>query len=89
MMKILPLLLKDGYKVDHRSMYPKGTTLVYSNMTPRKSRVPGVNGVMSFGMQYFVQEYLINQFDELFFSKPRRRVMKEYQRRIEIGRAHV
>lgn len=34
-----PLLLTDFYKVGHRLQYPKNTTLVYSNFTPRKSRI--------------------------------------------------
>ena len=51
--------LTDGYKVDHRSQYPEETGLVYSNWTPRKSRVPGVNKVVLFGLQYFIKKYLI------------------------------
>jgi hypothetical protein len=40
-MKVLPILLKDGYKVGHKFQYPENTTLVYSNLTPRKSRSAG------------------------------------------------
>jgi nicotinamide phosphoribosyltransferase len=72
----------DGYKVDHRSQYPKDTTLVYSNMTPRKSRVSGVDSVVCFGMQYFIKEYLIKQFDEEFFERDKETVVKKYVRRI-------
>jgi len=53
-----PLLMIDGYKADHRRQYPDGTTLVYSNLTPRNSRVPGVNEVVFFGLQYFIEHYL-------------------------------
>lgn len=35
-----PLLLTDFYKVHHTRMYPEGMTLLYSNFTPRKSRIP-------------------------------------------------
>lgn len=42
-MKINPFLLTDFYKVGHPFQYPKGTTLVYSNLTPRKSRLEGVD----------------------------------------------
>lgn len=56
-----PLLLKDFYKVHHNKMYPEGTTLIYSNFTPRKSRIQGVNGVVVFGIQHFVLEYLIKR----------------------------
>ena len=63
-MKLLPLLLKDGYKVGHKFQYPAGTSLVYSNLTPRKSRNPDMENVVFFGLQYFIKEYLIKQFNE-------------------------
>ncbi len=77
------LTLTDGYKVDHRRQYPKGTTLVYSNWTPRKSRIPGVEGVVFFGLQYFMKKYLIEDFQNQFFSRPLSEVLPKYKRRIE------
>ena len=82
-MKISPILLKDGYKVGHKFQYPEGTTLVYSNLTPRKSRNPEVKEIIFFGLQYFIKEYLINQFDESFFKRPKEQVIKEYARRMD------
>jgi nicotinamide phosphoribosyltransferase len=82
-MKVLPVLLKDGYKVGHVYQYPADTTLVYSNMTPRRSRVEGVNEIVTFGMQYFIEEYLIRQFRDGFFNLPVDSVMKAYRRRID------
>lgn len=38
MEKLNPFLCTDGYKVSHHKMYPKGTTLVYSNFTPRSNK---------------------------------------------------
>ena len=61
-MKTIPILLKDGYKVGHIFQYPEGTTLVYSNLTPRKSRDAESEGIIFFGLQYFIKEYLQNQF---------------------------
>lgn len=81
--EMLPVLLKDAYKIGHVAQYPKGTTMVYSNFTPRASRIAGVDGVVAFGMQYFVLEYLINQFDENFFSMERDHVVKAYKRRVD------
>lgn len=43
MLKVLPLLLNDGYKVGHKFQYPEGTTCVYSNLTARKGRNPNFN----------------------------------------------
>src|SRR3990167_4462570 len=80
---ILPILYKDFYKVDHRSQYPKGTELVYSNITPRSVRIEGVDRVVVFGIQYFIKDYLIRRFNEGFFKLPKDEVMKKYKRRIE------
>lgn len=78
-----PIHLTDGYKVDHRSQYPAGTTLVYANLTPRKSRMPGVDHVVFFGLQYAIKKYLIDDFDRHFFRQPKAQVLARYQRRIE------
>ena len=74
--------LSDGYKVDHRKQYPTGTELVYSNWTPRKSRIAGVDKVVFFGLQYFIKKYLQEEFDNNFFQKPKAEVVKKYRRRI-------
>lgn len=86
MQQILPALLVDGYKVGHVFQYPKDTEFVYSNFTPRKGRVTNSSaegGVVFFGLQYFIQEYLIRQFNENFFARPEAEVMAAYQRRID------
>lgn len=72
----------DGYKVDHRNQYPSGTELVYSNWTPRKSRLEKVDEVVFFGLQYFIKKYLQEDFDQNFFNRPKTEVVKEYERRI-------
>ena len=82
-MNTLPVLLKDGYKVGHKFQYPAGTTLVYSNLTPRKSRNEDIKGIVFFGLQYFIKEYLIRQFNENFFQRDKTEVLNIYKRRIE------
>ena len=91
-----PLHHIDFYKADHRRQYPDGTTLVYSNLTPRSSRVPGVHEVVFFGLQYFIKEYLIRQWDEHFFAQPKERILAKDKRRMDtslgpndIGTAHI
>jgi len=91
-----PLLLTDGYKVDHRRQYPEGTTLVYSNWTPRKSRIEGVNEVVFFGLQYFIKKYILEDFETHFFKQPKEKVIAEYSRRInnylgenQVGTQHI
>ena len=76
------LFLTDGYKLDHRRQYPAGTTLVYSNWTPRKSRLDGMDEVVFFGLQYFLKKYLIEDFNQHFFSQPKDIVVAKYARRI-------
>ncbi|GAA4278665.1 nicotinate phosphoribosyltransferase [Aquimarina mytili] len=78
-----PLLLTDGYKLGHKEQYPLGTTKVYSNWTPRKSRVAGIDHVVFFGLQYFIKEYLIKQFDSGFFLQPKETVTAEYKKYVD------
>jgi nicotinamide phosphoribosyltransferase len=82
-MTLSAIFLKDGYKVGHKFQYPEGTTLVYSNLTPRKSRNPEIDEIVFFGLQYFIKEYLINQFDSHFFKQPKEKALKAYARRMD------
>lgn len=82
-MKINPLLLTDFYKVGHVFQYPKNTTLVYSNLTPRKSRLNGAEEMVFFGLQYFCKKYLIEYFNENFFDRPKEEIVSGYKRTIE------
>ncbi len=91
-----PLLLTDGYKVDHRRQYPEETTLVYSNWTPRKSRIENVDEVVFFGLQYFIKKYILEDFESSFFRQPKEEVVKKYARRInnylgenQVGTKHI
>lgn len=91
-----PMLMIDGYKLDHRRQYPDGTEFVYSNWTPRGSRIEGQEDVVFFGLQYFLQKYLIDEMRDGFFLRPLDTVLEEYARRIdgyvgpnEIGVDHI
>lgn len=74
------ITLCDGYKLDHRRQYPKGTEYIYSNLTARGSRVPGVDKVVFFGLQYFLQRYLQEEAADSFFDVPRGIVLRDYER---------
>jgi nicotinamide phosphoribosyltransferase len=78
MLKLNPLLNSDFYKQSHIKMYPEGMTFLYSNFTPRKSRFDGIDKMVLFGLQYYISEYLINQWDEGFFKRDKDEVLKEY-----------
>ncbi len=91
-----PLKLTDGYKVDHRRQYPENTTLVYSNWTPRKSRIEGIDEVVFFGLQYFIKKYILDEFQINFFDKPKAEIVKQYEKRINnylgpnaVGTKHI
>lgn len=82
-MTINPLMLIDFYKADHRRQYPEGTELVYSNFTPRKSRLEGNENLVFFGLQYFIKEYLVKQWNEGFFNVPKEKIVADYKRRMD------
>ena len=73
-----PLLLTDGYKTGHHQQYPKGTTLVYSNFTPRSNKYApiGCDQVVSFGQQMVMQQ-IHDAFQNEFFSRPKDSVCSE------------
>ena len=77
-----PLTTIDFYKADHRSQYPKGTELVFSNWTPRSSRIDAIDKVVFFGLQYFVKEYLVTRWNRDFFDRPKSEVVGRYARRM-------
>lgn len=61
-----PMTLIDAYKFDHRRQYPEGTTRVYSNLTPRGSRIDGVDELVWFGLQPFLIRVLGGMFGDFF-----------------------
>ena len=75
-----PLLLIDFYKATHAEQYPKDITRLVSYYTPRMSRLPDTDKVTFFGLQYFIQKYLVEGFNDNFFNRPKDDVMNEYKR---------
>lgn len=88
-MKFFSPNLTDGYKVGHPAQYQEGTTKVYSNFTPRDysyavtTPATKTDKMVFVGLQYAMQEYLINQWNESFFSQPKDKVLAKYARRIK------
>ena len=85
----------DGYKLDHRRQYPKGTEYVYSNWTARGSRVKDVTEVTFFGLQYAIKKRLMEDFEK-FFAADVDEVCAEYQQMLDdylgpndIGTDHI
>ena len=73
----------DFYKVGHKFQYPKGTTMVFSNMTARKSRMEGTEKVVFFGLTYYINKYLIEGWNREFFSEPLDEVVNLYKRKVD------
>lgn len=93
---VMPINQIDGYKLDHRRQYPEGTEVVYSNWTPRMSRIPGQDKVIFVGLQFFLQKYLVEDFGENFFNRDVDEICAAYTRRVngylgpnEIGDQHI
>ena len=84
-MTLNPLLLTDGYKTGHHQQYPKGTTLVYSNFTPRSNKYApsGCDKVMSFGQQMMARQ-IHESFEKDFFSRPKEEVCGEIKRELSM-----
>lgn len=89
--KIKPHTACDYYKIGHKDMYEQGTTKIYSNFTPRSvthaSKLPEVfnNKIVFFGLQGFVQWFLIDCWNENFFKQPKEKVVAEYASRVSNG----
>lgn len=71
--KLKPHTACDFYKIGHKDMYEKGTTKIYSNFTPRSSRLASkLDGIFEdkivfFGLQGFINWFLIDTWNEEFF----------------------
>lgn len=75
-----PLLLIDFYKATHHEQYPKGLTKMVSYYTPRISRLADVDHITFFGLQAFIDEYLVGGFGANFFNRELDEVLAEYNR---------
>ena len=73
-----PIYYIDFYKVGHIDQYPKGITQIWSNWTPRTSRLPDQKTVVHFGMQYFIKKVLIELFSN-FFAAPCNQLIAQYE----------
>jgi len=84
-MNVNPFMCSDGYKTSHYLQYPEGTTLVYSNFTPRSAQYApkGCEKVVSFGQQMVVQQ-IKELFDNEFFAKPKDEVCGEVKREYDL-----
>lgn len=95
-MNLIPITAIDGYKVDHRRQYPNGTQVICSNLTSRGTRRKDTAEVVFAGLQYFIKDFLIKNWNENFFKKDKATVVAAFSRRINnylgpnnVGTKHV
>ena len=79
MKNTMAMLLSDTYKQTHNRMYPKGLTKLVSYWVPRKSMLETQDKMVFFGLRAFIQEWLIDYFNENFFNLPIAEVMVKYR----------
>ncbi|UCZ62042.1 nicotinate phosphoribosyltransferase [Mycolicibacterium phocaicum] len=88
------LMDTDAYKLDHRRQYPAATEYVYSNLTARGSRIPGVSWTAFFGLQAYLRD--LNQRWSAFFAADVDEVCQAYIDRVtqvlgpnDVGAEHI
>lgn len=70
----------DFYKICHKAMYPEGMTKLYSTWTPRSNKFfPYSDQVVWFGLQGLIKKYLIDYFNENFFSLPLEAIICDFK----------
>ncbi|OYN81726.1 nicotinate phosphoribosyltransferase [Mycolicibacterium sphagni] len=97
---VAALFETDAYKLGHIDQYALSGKVsgVYSNWTNRKSRLPGVDKVVHFGLQAYIQAHLVDAFKP-FFAANEDEVALLYRERVtqvlgpdaaeSIGTAHI
>ncbi|AEK07606.1 nicotinate ribosyltransferase [Mycobacterium phage UPIE] len=94
---VAPLFETDAYKLAHIQQYAVSgpVTQVYSNYTNRKSRIPGVDKVVHFGLQAYIQKHLMDAWKP-FFEADEDLVAELYEERVTailgpntIGSGHI
>ena len=78
------MLLADTYKFCHILQYNPGLTKLYSYWTPRKSMLKTCNKMVFFGLQAFIQEFLVDYFKRNFFDREINEVVAEYEKYMKV-----
>lgn len=81
-----PIFQTDSYKVSHAGFTAEGTEVIYSNLTARSFKIferqfPDTDHKsVFFGLQAFIIDVLIAQWNQFFFSRPKTEVIAEIDR---------
>lgn len=80
-----PFLLTDFYKLTHLLQYRPELRELVSYLTPRGSRLKGVNKVVFFGLSSYVHSYIVENFRENFFTRNFEYCKCEIREVLELG----
>lgn len=69
-MNMNPWLLTDFYKLTHILQYRPELRELTSYLTPRGSRLKGIDKVVFFGLSAYVHSYVVKNFNDNFFNRP-------------------
>lgn len=83
----VPQAQADAYKLSHKKFMADGTTKIYANLTARSGKYakwgPGEHLIIVAGVQAFVKNVLIAEWNEGFFKRPQKAVIAEWKARVE------
>lgn len=86
-MQSQPLSQADGYKLSHKKFMRKGCTKMYANFTARSGKYAkwydSNRRVVWIGLQHLIKDYLIDEWNREFFSKPKDEVIGKWKARVE------
>ena len=80
-----PFLLTDFYKLTHILQYRKELRELTSYLTPRGSRLPNIDHVVMFGLQMYIKDYVVDNFNKNFFQRNFEYCEAEIREVLELG----
>lgn len=80
-----PWLLTDFYKLTHILQYRPELRELTSYLTPRGSRLKGVDKVVFFGLSAYVHSYVVENFNKNFFNRNFEDCASEIREVLELG----
>lgn len=86
-MKSFPLTQADFYKLSHKKFMVEGTQAMYANLTARSGKYARwedhLQRVVFIGLQHFVKDFLIDEFDREFFHADKATVIAKLKHRCD------
>ena len=82
----MALAQTDYYKTFHKDGYHPDIKKVYSNYTSRNGRLSNVKGgdeVVFVGLQYFIKDVLIDEWNNTFFNLPKEQAIHNFKRIVD------